>query len=373
MHYALKLVYILPVVFLAIMIINRLLLRYNSKLVTPIVTKGDKVQLEINIKNNSLFISGEIRTYIEVYYGNCLRRKYSVNCMVMPFSKYTHTIEMTAEYSGNMTIIRKKVKMWDYFKLFAVPIARRNRVDSVVVMPKINTLDVELLDHNNLDLIETDKYHASKKGNDKSEIFDVREYTEGDQIGDVHWKLTLKYDKYIIKEYSLPITTDLEIVFDCAWSGIDMEKVVYKDKLLEILYSVASDLLSKEINFYIVTRSGNGENVERILVENEDTLYETVVYSMGTKAKSKKNAKNDGKNLISLVEKKNLLIITDKLTEDMVNEIEVNHYNKRIVLMNVYNSEQKTDEKVKIPEFVKVIKVDINTTGLGEIYEIRFE
>ena len=42
----------------------------------------------------------------------------------------------------------------------------------------------------------------NRKGNDPSEIFDIREYVPGDDIRSIHWKLSSKTDTLILKEAS---------------------------------------------------------------------------------------------------------------------------------------------------------------------------
>ena len=376
MYFAWRMIFIIPLVFLIIMVLNRLLIKYDSKIVTSNVIKGDKVHYEFTIINNGIFSSGQIRTFIEVYYGECLRQKFSVDCIALPMEKRKHSIELVADYSGCMTIVRKKVKLYDYLRLFSVGFGKKNIENSLMVMPKICPVDVEIMDTSNLDLIETDRYHSSKKGNDKSEIFDVREYVEGDQIRDIHWKLSMKYDKYMIKEYSLPINTDLDIIIDCNYVDGNMNSIAKKDKLMEVLCSVSADLLSKEIAFYINVANGKDGNVERTFVENEDALY----MAMGIAMETNKYSGNKKKivdtistaEMLKCIEKKNVLLLTSNLTEEMMAELALNYHDKKIVLIYPYAEEKKTNQIKTIPENVKFIGIDAGCKGMGDIHEIRF-
>lgn len=47
-------------------------------------------------------------------------------------------------------------------------------------------------------------YDRFKKGNDRTEIFDLREYERGDDRRSVHWKLSAKLNKTVVREYSRP-------------------------------------------------------------------------------------------------------------------------------------------------------------------------
>ena len=48
--------------------------------------------------------------------------------------------------------------------------------------------------------MESFRYSGSRPGDDPGETFDIREYREGDSIRQIHWKLTGKMDRLIIRE-----------------------------------------------------------------------------------------------------------------------------------------------------------------------------
>ena len=57
-------------------------------------------------------------------------------------------------------------------------------------------------------------YDRSRRGNDNSEVFQVREYEAGDSLSAAHWKLSAKMDNIIIREWSRPNNFRLLILFD---------------------------------------------------------------------------------------------------------------------------------------------------------------
>ena len=52
---------------------------------------------------------------------------------------------------------------------------------------------------------DSDRFSTYKKGDDPSEIFDIREYADGDKIQRIHWKLSSKTGDLMVKEGSLPL------------------------------------------------------------------------------------------------------------------------------------------------------------------------
>ena len=54
----------------------------------------------------------------------------------------------------------------------------------------------------------------NRKGNDPSEMFDIREYVPGDDIRSIHWKLSSKTDELIMRQASEPSHYDVAILPD---------------------------------------------------------------------------------------------------------------------------------------------------------------
>jgi hypothetical protein len=155
-----------------------------------------------------------------------------------------------------------------------------------------------------------------------------------------------------------------------------MNSIAKKDKLMEVLCSVSTDLLSKEIAFYINVANGKDGNVERTFVENEDALY----MAMGIAMEKNKYSGNKKKivdtistaEMLKCIEKKNVLLLTSNLTEEMMAELALNYHDKKIVLIYPYAEEKKTNQIKTIPENVKFIAIDAGCKGMGDIHEIRF-
>ena len=61
---------------------------------------------------------------------------------------------------------------------------------------------------------DSESYSPDKKGNDCSETFQLREYIPGDSIKQIHWKLSEKLDKVIVREASLPVQKSTLVFWD---------------------------------------------------------------------------------------------------------------------------------------------------------------
>ena len=71
-------------------------------------------------------------------------------------------------------------------------------------MPCEQKEDFRFLTKEGFDM-ESFRYSGARPGDDPGETFDVREYQEGDSIRQIHWKLTGKLDKMMIRQRSFPV------------------------------------------------------------------------------------------------------------------------------------------------------------------------
>ncbi len=91
-----------------------------------------------------------------------------------------------------------------------------------------------------------ERYSQTKIGHDVNEIFSMREYTQGDEIRKIHWKLSAKQDKLIVRDFGLPLNYPifllLEIYNDKTGSAV---KIL--DNCMETFVSISQSLLDSGI------------------------------------------------------------------------------------------------------------------------------
>lgn len=66
---------------------------------------------------------------------------------------------------------------------------------------------------------EKGTFSVSRRGNDVTEVYALRDYVSGDEMKTVHWKLSSKTKKLIVKEYSDSTHFDTIVLFDIALSA----------------------------------------------------------------------------------------------------------------------------------------------------------
>lgn len=103
---------------------------------------------------------------------------------------------------GENRISCEGVWLTDMLRLYRIP--AENFADlSVTVYPQKMNVKAEL-SGTTIGAPKSEGMMQNRKGNDPSEMFDVRDYVPGDDIRSIHWKLSSKVDNLILREASEP-------------------------------------------------------------------------------------------------------------------------------------------------------------------------
>ena len=103
---------------------------------------------------------------------------------------------------GENRISCEGVWLTDMLRLYRIPV--ENFADlSVTVYPQKMNVKAEL-SGTTIGAPKSEGVMQNRKGNDPSEMFDVRDYVPGDDIRSIHWKLSSKVDNLILREASEP-------------------------------------------------------------------------------------------------------------------------------------------------------------------------
>ena len=121
-------------------------------------------------------------------------------------------IPLSVVQCGEVSIECLEIRLCDLFRLFSFRGKKAERLNTVIYPEKIG-LQIELT--RNLAGSSTEEgMLQNRKGNDPSETFDIREYTPGDDIRSIHWKLSSKTDTLILREASDPTHYQVAVMPD---------------------------------------------------------------------------------------------------------------------------------------------------------------
>ena len=177
-------------------------------------------------------------------------------------------IVVVMKHCGNVSIRVDKVKIYDYLNIFAAKVGKNYEVQDVLVMPPLTEVYLGKTRWYNETNEDSDRFSLYKKGDDPSEIFDIRDFKDGDRFQQIHWKLSSKTGHYMVKEGSLPLAKAVHIFIDLSAKDADEA-----DLLIQGLYSVAMEFLSQGVPQHFIWYDNVNELIQEQLIEQEEELF----------------------------------------------------------------------------------------------------
>ncbi|MCD2493341.1 DUF58 domain-containing protein [Lacrimispora sp. NSJ-141] len=208
------------------------------------VKKREPFAVRMYFTGNSRLGGKRIRVWMSVKNELLRTEETKTLALVMGKKEQLVSFPVSSEYCGNLTCRIRQVKLYDYLWLFAFPIKEAaGRCAAVSVKPDIRPYQMDLREQSVRDW-ESGEYSAEKPGDDPAELFDIREYREGDRISRIHWKLSSKRNELMMKEGSLPVSSRILLVLDMVGTA---DRGGLADSLMETAASVSWFLTEKGI------------------------------------------------------------------------------------------------------------------------------
>jgi len=176
------------------------------------------------------------------------------------------------DHCGLLRMAVKEVSVSDPLGLFTrrTTFGRGSELEAdMYYLPQVTELSIspeEVSTYN----MESYKYSQTQKGNDPSEMFDIKAYGEGDSYKAIHWKLSSKLDEIMIREFGLPIENRVLIILDKRPAPADK---YFVDKKVEFAASLSYTLLKKGVYHSLGWYDFLNERFEIVRVDGEDALW----------------------------------------------------------------------------------------------------
>ena len=221
--------------------------RLKLKLICPVNQgKGGEGTFRLALENASRLPLLAVSCRVEV--RNRLTGSVDTLCCrtaLLPRRRRELTLALDSRWCGRISVQACRVRLYDCFWLLPVPCAQ-TAAATVTVQP--DTFPQTVTVTPGLDCPEdSESYSQEKPGQDLSETFQIREYRPGDSIRQMHWKLTQKLDRPIVRDPSLPITRSVLLLWErtADWAETPAEA----DAQAEVLVSLARALLDQSVQF----------------------------------------------------------------------------------------------------------------------------
>lgn len=349
---------LLPLISLALMLFSRKGL--TIRIEVPASATKEEAEITCTIRNSSFFPAARVTFRVDMenqMTGSGKEKRVSTTAGGR--KTVTARLSMRNSKVGTVLIQVKKIRVFDAFGLFAFRKADLPE-QSTVIYPDMREAVVYMEKP-----IETtgdgSRYAPEKPGQDVSEIFSLREYVPGDEVRKIHWKLSSKLDKTMLREFSLPLNYSVFLLMELTAAE---EEIV--DTVVELYLSLSRALLESGINHNLGWfDAGTGAFHVRELDHFEDLEFATA--QVLASYVSEKNAAALEYYAASGYrgKKSTLLYIASRPDMDKIAELEVDQVMRTIL---VYDEEEET-RRDEAEQLIDVIPVSVREAkeGIPEI------
>lgn len=226
------------VLFVAAPVISWLLLmllrkKVRIRLTAPSVAeKRRSFSLQAQLESNTILPFGKTVMWLQL--TNAVTGETQKKRMVFRGSgEWT----LQSGYCGCIECRATGVWCYDLFGILPVQIPCKAK-KRIVVMPDTFPVEPETI-LTRSDQNDCPEYAPDKKGSDRSETLQIRDYVPGDPLQQIHWKLSSKLDKRMVRDPAQPVDREL-MVFLEQLDG--MRTPAQADALLEAVVSVCQAL-----------------------------------------------------------------------------------------------------------------------------------
>lgn len=251
------------------MLIAKHSIRIEFALNSKSAAKNESFDVQLCITNRSFMPIGKAEAFIEYYnVFNSQINSIELHFPIQPNNSQRVTFQLSSKFCGTVKIRTAYVNIYDPLRIFKFRIGK-NSSESIAILPEGHDISGFVSQSIRLNE-ESSVYSEHRPGDDPSEVFDLREYNQGDKLNRIHWKLSSKKDEFIVKDYSFPIDSPAVIFLDLMFKEKSEYTLPVFDTLAEALVSVSQFLIENErIHSVVYYDALNKKFVEKTISDFE--------------------------------------------------------------------------------------------------------
>lgn len=267
------------IVFFSLTILSIISVAVNSKKVTvetvashPVINMGEKSEAQFGIKISNKYFLPISAVLFRVMFDDMQESggtEKRLSTTVCAYETRTIYAMVSTEHCAYIRCRISDMYICDAFGLTRWKVKKGVFTSHMTVMPIMAQQSV-IGDYPSVNTEDSDRYADRKKGIDPAQVFEVREYDEGDDMRKIHWGLSSKYDELMVKEFSQPISENCVIVIETgtAPDTPDNRKAV-TDRLMSVFMKLADELIRSEQMFSVYWYSKQGD---------KNVCFDVVIY-----------------------------------------------------------------------------------------------
>ena len=233
---------VLPLVSFIILVCNRLAVSFEITPEKVFTSKQRRFTILVKIKNRFIFPIAPMKVtgVFQDEEGNLIKDKLMV-VSVMPFSRSEFIFDGFLKYRGAYMLGLDGAVLYDFLGLFHFNIKLKPACP-VVVAPRRLTLS----ENGALCDDDSDSLRTQFTFFENDTFTSVREYADGDSLRRVHWKLSAKQDRLMVKQSDLNLSISAAIIIDTSSEFFaDTRGECEIDALLEASLAAARKIIAE--------------------------------------------------------------------------------------------------------------------------------
>ncbi len=233
-----------------------------------VATRTEKYLVRFTVRNKGYIPLTACKVVTRVRYnGRKIKKTYRKNLCCGNNAEANCDFYISCPSCEMVTVECVKVYIYDYIGLFCIP-KKIKKTSTVLVMPNLPPVDI--IDKMTYVINDEDGivYSQERPGDDQTEVFAIREYVPGDSVRKLHWKLTTKSNKLMVKDFSLPIKDNDTVIFDLFQEPKGTKS--NRDEVFDLFYGLVYAMTKRGVGFNACFY--NNEYVT-LRIENQNDIY----------------------------------------------------------------------------------------------------
>lgn len=232
--------------------------------------KGQSCDVTVRAVNRSLLPVPCIRVWLRV--ENLLTGQMSQMCLPLsaaPRRTEENSVTLREPLCGVYRLTVEKARVYDPLGLagFLLPVAEPREFP---VEPELLELRLNLPLRTGIS-DDSDSYSQERPGYDFSDTFQLREYAPGDSARQIHWKLSSKLERLVVRDPGLPVERSVLLLWE---RRAEDETPQQADAMAEMAVSLSRELLRQGVRCAVAWNDAAGQDCTRYELEDEAALYD---------------------------------------------------------------------------------------------------
>lgn len=199
--------------------------------------------LFINKRSIYPFKNAEIIIKYRSRYEGIYRRKI-LKIELKDGLKQWEKVEVTGLCCGYNDFVIESIFLYDAFSFTSIRLKCRYKPLSMIIVPEIKPVIADISKAAHIPVDEMEAFTDDNRGKSNEDLYEIREFRDGDSLNKIHWKLSSKQNELMVREGTTLIDTNIYVFFDLC-------KSVDINRMFEDAVSISYELLNMGYTFYI--------------------------------------------------------------------------------------------------------------------------